>query len=91
MNANMALKNTKIWVQVHPNARWNEAQGEKAGIWQLRIADIAGKITEKAHVGTTTAEGLKKLFLATGFTDVQVEKIRLNWYWGIMIGQGRYI
>ena len=34
----MAMEKTKIWVQVHPNARGNEVQGEKDGIWQLRIA-----------------------------------------------------
>ena len=34
----MAMEKTKIWVQVHPNARCNEVQGEKNGIWQLKIA-----------------------------------------------------
>ena len=34
----MAMEKTKIWVQVHPNARGNEVQGEKDGIWQLKIA-----------------------------------------------------
>ena len=34
----MAVEKTKIWVQVHPNARGNEVQGEKEGVWQLRIA-----------------------------------------------------
>ena len=34
----MAIEKTKIWVQVHPNARGNEVQGEKDGIWQLKVA-----------------------------------------------------
>ncbi len=34
----MAIEKTKIWVQVHPNARCNEVQGEKDGIWQLKVA-----------------------------------------------------
>ncbi len=32
------MEKTKIWVQVHPNARGNEVQGEKNGIWQLKVA-----------------------------------------------------
>lgn len=34
----MAIERIKIWVQVHPNARRNEVQGEKDGIWHLKIA-----------------------------------------------------
>ena len=34
----MAMEKIKIRVQVHPNARGNEVQGEKDGMWQLRIA-----------------------------------------------------
>ncbi|NQT04396.1 MAG: DUF167 domain-containing protein [Dehalococcoidia bacterium] len=34
----MATEKIKIWVQVHPNARGNEVQGEKDGIWQLKVA-----------------------------------------------------
>ena len=34
----MVIEKIKIWVQVHPNARRNEVQGEKDGIWQLKIA-----------------------------------------------------
>ncbi len=38
MNTGMVIEKIKIWVQVHPNARRNEVQGEKDGIWQLKIA-----------------------------------------------------
>ena len=34
----MSIEKVKIWVQVQPNARWNEVHGEKDGIWQLKIA-----------------------------------------------------
>jgi len=34
----MAIERIKIWVQVHPNARRNEVQSEKDGIWHLKIA-----------------------------------------------------
>jgi uncharacterized protein (TIGR00251 family) len=34
----MATEKTKIWVQVRPSAHCNEVQGEKDGIWFLKIA-----------------------------------------------------
>jgi ubiquinone/menaquinone biosynthesis C-methylase UbiE len=54
----------------------------------MRMVDLAGKIGEKAHVGSTSSERLKSLFLSSGFVDVEVEKLKLNWFWGIMIGKG---
>jgi arsenite methyltransferase len=54
----------------------------------MKIVDIAGKIGERAHVGSTTSEGLHKLFRSTGFEEVEVERINLNWFWRIMIGKG---
>jgi ubiquinone/menaquinone biosynthesis C-methylase UbiE len=54
----------------------------------MKIVDIAGKIGEKAHVGSTTSEGLQRLFLSTGFKEVEVERMKLNWFWRIMIGKG---
>ena len=54
----------------------------------MKIVDIAGKIGEKAHVGSTTSEGLQRLFLSTGFKEVEVERIKLNWFWRVMIGKG---
>jgi uncharacterized protein (TIGR00251 family) len=38
MDTGMAIERIKIWVQVHPNARRNEVQGEKNGVWHLKIA-----------------------------------------------------
>jgi len=54
----------------------------------IRIVDLAGKIGEKAHVGSTLSEQLRTLFLSSGFADVEVEKLKLSWFWGIMIGKG---
>jgi hypothetical protein len=54
----------------------------------MKIVDYAGKLGEKAHVGSTTSEGLQNLFQTTGFTNVEVDKIKLTWFWGIMIGKG---
>ena len=54
----------------------------------MRLLDAAGKIGERAHVGSTTLEGLQKLFHSTGFSNIEVEKVKLNWFWRIMIGKG---
>jgi demethylmenaquinone methyltransferase/2-methoxy-6-polyprenyl-1,4-benzoquinol methylase len=54
----------------------------------MRFVDLMGKFGEKAHVGTTTSGELAELFSIPGFIDVQVEAIKLNWFWGIMIGRG---
>ena len=56
--------------------------------WLMRFVDLMGKIGERAHVGTTTSDELCELFLISGFVDVNVETIKLNWLWGIMIGRG---
>ena len=54
----------------------------------MRFVDLMGRIGEKAHIGTTRSSELGELFLIPGFVDVQVESIKLNWFWGIMIGRG---
>ena len=54
----------------------------------MKIVDLAGKIGEKAHVGSSTSEGLRNLFLSTGFVNIEVEKVKFNWFWRIMIGKG---
>ena len=53
----------------------------------MRLLDSAGKIGERAHVGSSTSEELKKLFLSTGFMYIEIEKIKVNWFWRIMIGK----
>jgi ubiquinone/menaquinone biosynthesis C-methylase UbiE len=57
--------------------------------FMMKIVDLAGKIGERAHVGSTTSEELKELFVSTGFKKVKVEKKKINWFWGIMIGEGQ--
>jgi ubiquinone/menaquinone biosynthesis C-methylase UbiE len=54
----------------------------------MKIVDFMGKVGEKAHVGSTTSAQLRNLFLSSNFVDVYVEKMELNWFWGIMIGKG---
>ena len=54
----------------------------------MKMIDFAGKIGEKAHVGSATSEELRKLFLSTDFVNVEVERIKLNWFWKIKIGSG---
>ena len=54
----------------------------------MRLLDFAGKIGERAHVGSSTSEELRNLFLSTGFVNIEIEKIKVNWFWRIMIGKG---
>jgi hypothetical protein len=54
----------------------------------MRLLDFAGKIGERAHVGSSTSEELSRLFLSTGFVNIEIEKIQVNWFWRIMIGKG---
>jgi ubiquinone/menaquinone biosynthesis C-methylase UbiE len=54
----------------------------------MRLLDFAGKIGERAHVGSSTSEELRKLFLSTGFVNIEIEKIQVNLFWRIMIGKG---
>jgi arsenite methyltransferase len=54
----------------------------------MRLLDLAGKFGERAHIGSSTSEELKRLFLSTGFMNIEMEKIQINWFWGIMIGKG---
>ena len=54
----------------------------------MRLVDLAGRVGERAHVGSTTTSELGRLLRSTGFVKVEVGKLKLNWFWGIMIGSG---
>ncbi len=54
----------------------------------MKVVDLAGKLGERAHVGSTTSQGLRQLLAAAGFSQIEVEVTKLNWFWGIMIGKG---
>ena len=54
----------------------------------MRVVDFAGKLGERAHVGSCTSRALRGLFLSTGFVDVEVERTKLNSFWRVMIGRG---
>jgi arsenite methyltransferase len=54
----------------------------------MKVVDLAGKLGERAHVGSTTSQGLRQLLVSAGFSEVEVEVAKLNWFWGIMIGKG---
>jgi ubiquinone/menaquinone biosynthesis C-methylase UbiE len=54
----------------------------------MKMVDLAGKIGERAHIGSTTSDTLKHIFSSTGFDKINIEKIKLNWFWRIMIGKG---
>ena len=54
----------------------------------MKVVDFAGKIGERAHVGSTTSLGLRELLASAGFVDVEIWVQKLNWFWGIMVGKG---
>jgi arsenite methyltransferase len=54
----------------------------------MKVVDLAGKLGERAHVGSMTSQGLRQLLAAAGFSQIEVEVAKLNWFWGIMIGKG---
>ena len=54
----------------------------------MKVVDWAGKLGERAHVGSTTSQGLRQLLTSAGFCEIEVEVAKLNWFWGIMIGKG---
>jgi len=54
----------------------------------MKMVDSMGKIGEKAHVGSTTSRELRNLFISIDFVDIEIKKVKLNWFWGIMIGKG---
>ena len=54
----------------------------------MKIVDYVGKTGEKAHVGSTTSERLTNIFQITGFMNIEVDKLKLTWFWRIMVGKG---
>jgi arsenite methyltransferase len=54
----------------------------------MRALDFLGKLGERAHIGSTTLQGLEDLLISVGFSDIEVKTMKLNWFWGIMIGKG---
>lgn len=54
----------------------------------MRMLDLASRVGEKAHAASTTSQRLHDLFVSTGFSNVEVERVRLTWFWRVMIGRG---
>ncbi|MBN1160829.1 MAG: class I SAM-dependent methyltransferase [Dehalococcoidales bacterium] len=54
----------------------------------MRLLDLAGKIGQKEHVGSMKSKELESLFHKTGFTNIEVEKLKINWFFRVMIGNG---
>lgn len=85
----MAEEKSKIWVQVHPNARCNELQGEQDGVWHLRIAapPVEGRanqaligylssVLKVSKSALTIEKGLtskRKLVSVSGLSPAQVQ------------------
>jgi len=57
--------------------------------WKMCALDRLGRLGERAHVGSTGSHELVRLMEAAGFVEVSVDRVRLTWFWEIMIGRGR--
>jgi ubiquinone/menaquinone biosynthesis C-methylase UbiE len=54
----------------------------------MQLLDLAGKIGQKEHAGSMKSQELESLFHKTGFKDIEVEKLKINWFFRVMIGKG---
>jgi len=57
--------------------------------WMMRTLDWFGRIGERAHVGSARSSALRSLLAGAGFAEIDVDIVRLTWFWRIMIGNGR--
>jgi hypothetical protein len=57
--------------------------------WTMRALDWLGTMGERVHVGSTRSSDLKRLMENQGFVEAAVARVRLTWFWEIMIGRGR--
>jgi len=57
--------------------------------WKMRVLDRLGRLGERAHVGSTRSRELVRLMEDAGFVGVTVDRVRLTWFWEIMVGRGR--
>ena len=78
---------SRVWKSLKPNGFF-VIQDICDDYLLMRIVDLAGKIGEKAHAGSSTSEELESIFAWAGFVNIEVEKIKFNWFWRIMIGKG---
>jgi ubiquinone/menaquinone biosynthesis C-methylase UbiE len=54
----------------------------------MKLLDYLGRLGEKAHVGSTTSQGMRELLISANFSEVEVKILKLSWFWRIMIGKG---
>jgi len=57
--------------------------------WKMRALDRLGRLGERAHVGSARSRDLKRLMEDAGFVEVTADRVRLTWFWEIMVGRGR--
>ena len=49
-----------------------------------RILDVFLRLFNRAHFRTYKAKELQQLLQEEGFSDVSIERYKLNWFWGMM-------
>ena len=77
----------RVWRALKPNGCFL-VQDFCSDFLLMQTVDLLGKLGERAHVGTTTSRQLQRLYRNSGFAEVEVTALKLNRFWGIMIGRG---
>jgi ubiquinone/menaquinone biosynthesis C-methylase UbiE len=54
-----------------------------------RLCDFFLRIFDRAHFRTYGRRGCERLLRLTGFKNVQVERYKINWLWGLMTAKGQ--
>lgn len=69
---------SRVWRSLKPGGRFL-VQDICDDFILMKVVDLAGKLGERAHVGSTTSQGLRQFLASAGFSGIEVEVARLNW------------
>lgn len=54
-----------------------------------RLFDLFLRLTNKAHFKTYGTRECKAMLVSAGFTDVAIDRFKINWLWGLMTARAR--
>jgi ubiquinone/menaquinone biosynthesis C-methylase UbiE len=52
--------------------------------WTCRICDRLLRLFNRAHFKTYRQQELQEILVDAGYTDVRIERYKINWMWGLM-------
>jgi hypothetical protein len=52
--------------------------------WTCRICDRLLRLFNRAHFKTYRQQELQQILVDAGYTDVRIERYKINWMWGLM-------